>query len=132
MVRDRDSSLPPRAQGTVSMVRRNPKRLTLLLVVVIGLGMSVWSAHAYFVPNEVRIPSLKERKRPGPVIFSHWSHDQYRCFVCHPTMFPQWREGFDHDVMAEGRYCGACHDGEAAFKSRDKKCTRCHRQVEKR
>ncbi|MEM6729943.1 MAG: c(7)-type cytochrome triheme domain-containing protein [Myxococcota bacterium] len=91
----------------------------------IALGSVASDARAFYAPNLVRIPSLEARERPGPVDFSHWSHNQYQCFGCHPALFPQARLGFTHDAMAEGRFCGACHDGKLAFKSRSR-CSRCH------
>ena len=71
---------------------------------------------------------------PGEVTFSHLSHvDQEKpaCTGCHPILFKMLSkeapvEGvLYHAQMEEGRRCGACHDGTAAFGRDD--CTACHR-----
>ncbi|MEO1481903.1 MAG: cytochrome c3 family protein [Myxococcota bacterium] len=92
---------------------------------VVALETRGSRAQAFYAPNRVRIPPLEERPRPGPVDFSHWSHNQYQCYACHPSIFPQHREGFTHDEMADGRYCGSCHNGQEAFPARAR-CSRCH------
>lgn len=106
------------------MTLRASNLAPMLLVMALVCG-STWSASALFVPNTVLIPSLKNRKKPGRVTYSHWNHSQFSCYVCHPSLFPMERQGFDHDAMKNGRYCGACHDGESAFAHRSR-CTQCH------
>jgi c(7)-type cytochrome triheme protein len=85
------------------------------LVVAGAAGLA--SAAALAMPVVVRIPIVKPHGAADPAdpgLFSHWQHDQYPCFVCHPAIFPQARKGFTHDEMDEGRFCGACHDGRSA------------------
>jgi c(7)-type cytochrome triheme protein len=63
----------------------------------------------------------------APSRFTHWPHRiRYRCSACHNSLFAM-RAGSDTltmEVLREGRACGACHDGRAAFTMSD--CTRCH------
>ncbi len=59
--------------------------------------------------------------------FAHWMHRiRYRCSACHPGLF-EAKAGASTMRMAdirEGRGCGVCHDGRAAFSAME--CTRCH------
>ncbi|RKG75357.1 hypothetical protein D7W82_36850 [Corallococcus sp. CA049B] len=77
-------------------------------------------------PQDVRLPPLKERAAPAPALFSHWGHGSMYCYSCHPGTFPQARLGFTHQDMREGRYCGRCHDGQAATDWRSMNCEACH------
>jgi c(7)-type cytochrome triheme protein len=77
-------------------------------------------------PQEVRIPQVKERSLPAPVLFSHWRHNTQHCYSCHPTLFPQSRLGFTHQEMQAGLYCGACHDGQTAKAVSTMSCEVCH------
>jgi c(7)-type cytochrome triheme protein len=63
-----------------------------------------------------------------PVIFSHWFHRiRFRCKVCHFELGFDMRAG-TNDVMmtdlAEGKFCGMCHDGEVAWGLQN--CDLCH------
>jgi c(7)-type cytochrome triheme protein len=64
---------------------------------------------------------------PMPVTFSHQNHTRrFSCDECHPKLFPMKR-GSSHITMDElyrGNFCGKCHDGKAAFSS--KECAKCH------
>jgi c(7)-type cytochrome triheme protein len=77
-------------------------------------------------PQDVRIPPLKERTVPAPALFSHWGHNSLHCYSCHPGTFPQARLGFTHQDMREGRFCGSCHDGQAAKALSAMGCEACH------
>ena len=65
------------------------------------------------------------------VVFPHWIHRmRYTCRVCHLeldfAMRPNATE-ITEDANRKGAYCGACHDGRAAFAVKDEKnCVRCH------
>jgi c(7)-type cytochrome triheme protein len=62
-----------------------------------------------------------------PVNFSHQNHaKKYNCGECHPRLF-QMKKGTSKIVMEEmykGNSCGKCHNGKAAFSS--KECAKCH------
>ena len=67
------------------------------------------------------------------VIFSHASHAQkeFSCATCHSGLFEmkaleaQKNKDFIMDSLYKGKYCGACHNGKAAFAA-DTQCARCH------
>ena len=81
------------------------------------------------VPDRVVIPSKMARAPdtpPPPAQFSHLLHGVYRCYACHPALFPQNPQAFSHADMAEGRFCGACHDGQEAVAVTTMRCEGCH------
>lgn len=68
------------------------------------------------------------------VLFSHDYHVEEAgldCDSCHDEVFPmeaaesQENEDFTMESLYDGKYCGACHDGEMAFAS-DTQCASCH------
>jgi len=72
------------------------------------------------------------------VLFSHTVHVEDNgldCESCHDGLFEyealaaQQQSDFNMKALYEGRYCGACHDGNTAFRS-DTSCTLCHEGVE--
>jgi c(7)-type cytochrome triheme protein len=92
------------------------------------------SAAVVAMPVVVRIPIVKAHGKADPAepgLFSHWQHDQYPCFACHPAIFPKARKGFIHDEMDEGKFCGACHNGQSASPASGERATcrsTCHAQ----
>jgi len=98
----------------------------VLLLAVALVPMAVFA-----IPESVRIPVVEDHdgEPEHPALFDHWTHDQYRCYACHPGIFPQRKLGFTHDDMDKGLYCGACHDGINAFHPDDDEveCEHCHR-----
>jgi c(7)-type cytochrome triheme protein len=101
-------------------------------VCVLGAGAvawAVWVGSASPMPNTVRIPPVESRPKDSPIpsaLFRHDTHGQFNCYACHPSLFPRHPKGFTHTEMNGGAYCGACHDGSAAFAVRDVKCEACH------
>ena len=64
----------------------------------------------------------------GEVKFSHKFHlDLYSCRDCHPQTFALKgkRVAATMGDMANGKSCGACHDGKTAFTAQEN-CARCH------
>lgn len=68
------------------------------------------------------------------VLFSHKTHVEdvgMDCEACHDDIFEmeslavQEADDFTMEALYEGKYCGACHDGDTAFSS-DSQCARCH------
>jgi c(7)-type cytochrome triheme protein len=87
------------------------------MTLALGAAVLSISASLFAVPAEVRVPVVKEHGKADPPaagVFSHWRHDQFQCFDCHPALFPRARKGFTHEQMDEGKFCGACHDGKIA------------------
>jgi len=97
--------------------RCGPRQSRRILPLLLVAAAVLVSASLFAVPAEVRVPVAKEHGKADPPaagLFSHWRHDQYQCFDCHPVLFPRARLGFTHDQMDEGKFCGACHDGKSA------------------
>jgi len=71
------------------------------------------------------------------VLFSHALHvDELglECDSCHDGLFEyeagaaEAKDDFTMKSLAEGNYCGACHDGSTAFSS-ETRCADCHEGV---
>lgn len=71
---------------------------------------------------------------PSKVVFGHGMHVNdlgLECVECHDSLFTMKLGAatdsgtFTMAAFAEGKYCGACHDGDTAFAS-DSDCTTCH------
>lgn len=64
-----------------------------------------------------------------PAYFPHWIHRiQYKCGACHEDLFKMKSGSADitMDGIKEGKACGACHNGKAAFEANFDTCLRCH------
>jgi c(7)-type cytochrome triheme protein len=69
---------------------------------------------------------------PGPVTFEHAKHlaRGAQCGDCHPKLFKMQKGSTKPtmDAMAEGKACGACHNGQKAFATMDgDRCLTCHK-----
>ena len=73
-------------------------------------------------------------EKPTRVIFEHRTHTEdlgLECDACHGEVFAMQRGVAARSgkltmaSLAEGKFCGACHDGETAFAS-DSNCAACH------
>jgi len=103
-----------------------------VVAIAIAIATVVSAEMLLRLPEDSAFP--RGEGSPGEVIFSHRSHvDQQKpeCTKCHPALFKILSreapvEGvLYHTQMEEGRRCGACHDGTAAFGTED--CLACHR-----
>ncbi len=69
----------------------------------------------------------------GKVVFDGKVHAAkgLKCNDCHTKIF-KMKKGGDKITMAaikEGQFCGACHNGEKAFKANDPAdCKKCHKK----
>ena len=69
----------------------------------------------------------------GKVVFDGKTHASkgLKCNACHTKIF-KMKKGADKITMAamkEGKFCGACHNGEKAFKANDPAdCKKCHKK----
>lgn len=72
--------------------------------------------------------------KPVKVIFEHRTHTDdigLECSACHGEIFAMQRGVAPRTgqltmaSLAEGKFCGACHDGDTAFAS-DTNCSACH------
>lgn len=63
-----------------------------------------------------------------PVIFPHWFHRiRFQCRVCHQELGFEMRVGANQvtmEGMLDGKFCGACHNGEIAWSIDN--CDLCH------
>lgn len=99
---------------------------TVLLFALAAVAALAVSASGAAMPNLVRIPNLRPHPGLPDAIFRHSDHGNFMCHGCHPSLFPTERVGFTHDDFAAGRFCGHCHDGQAAWAIAEAPCERCH------
>ena len=73
-------------------------------------------------------------EKPVKVVFNHRTHTDeigLECSSCHGDIFAMQRGAavrtgkLNMASLAEGQFCGACHDGDTAFAS-DTNCSACH------
>lgn len=104
----------------------------------VALVMGFFIATVAFVPEAagIKVPpdfTFEQHGSPGVVTFSHAVHVEkagLKCNACHTKVF-KMKKGKSGDLtmaaMNEGKFCGACHNGEAAFSVKDEaNCTKCH------
>ena len=102
-------------------------RAARLLAGLLAAGLLAGAALA--VEGDV----VMKRKEAGggipPALFPHWIHRiRYRCYACHDALF-KMAAGANAVTMADiaqGKSCGACHDGVTAWGSTYETCNRCH------
>lgn len=77
---------------------------------------------------DVVINRSAEKNGMRPVVFPHWFHRiRFRCKVCHAELGFKMRAGANFITMEDiidGRFCGACHNGEIAWSPEN--CDLCH------
>ncbi|RPJ05709.1 MAG: cytochrome C [Deltaproteobacteria bacterium] len=91
---------------------------------------------AMLVGNVFAVPSGKTIEyaggSAGKVILDGKTHAEkgLKCGDCHPKLFPMKKgEGFKMADINAGKACGACHNGEKAFKANDNaNCGKCHQK----
>lgn len=69
----------------------------------------------------------------GPVTFSHASHvekHKAKCNDCHTKLFKMKKgDKLTQASFKEGKYCGACHNGQKAFSAwAEADCNKCHKK----
>lgn len=88
----------------------------------------------YYESEEAGGPEIVYAKPVKGVLFSHKYHVKelgMPCESCHSGIFEmqalksQENPDFVMDSLYKGKYCGACHNGQAAFAS-NTKCATCH------
>ncbi len=95
----------------------------LVLCLLVILCANTYAEYADVILNE-----RSDEEGMRPVIFPHWFHRiRFRCVVCHSELGFEMRAGSNKVTMnqiSEGRFCGACHDGETAWSTEN--CDLCH------
>ncbi len=102
------------------------RRLALIAVALLLGGFCVTVALA--LPGDIIFPRKEMQELPSAV-FPHWFHRiRFRCFVCHPQIFPMevTSEGINMDEIRAGKFCGTCHNDQIAWRPSYDTCTRCH------
>lgn len=96
----------------------------LLATSILG-GVAVVAQAEY---ADVVINNYSDREGVRPVIFPHWFHRiRFQCRVCHQQLGIEMRAGGNDITMAkiaDGKFCGACHNGEIAWSVEN--CDLCH------
>ncbi len=85
------------------------------------------------IPEDI---TLEDKEEVNPAIFSHKLHiarEKIRCTECHPNVFLMKvnrdadKTTWTMEQMEQGKYCGACHNGDRAFGVADDDfCDMCH------
>ena len=110
---------------------RTQRILLLYGFIVICLLLPLTGAAATPAPGDLRFERVDKSEIEAfpPSIFPHWIHRiNYRCDACHDSLFAM-KSGttpVTMDLMGEGKVCGACHNGQAAFATNFQTCSRCH------
>jgi c(7)-type cytochrome triheme protein len=106
------------------------KVLVLTVVMMASILLAVGMALA--VPADKTI--VYEVKGADKVTFEGKGHADkgLKCNDCHIKVFPMKRSPagtYTMENMNKGENCGACHNGEKAFKSGDPaNCAKCHKK----
>ncbi|MGB9761317.1 MAG: cytochrome c3 family protein [Caldimicrobium thiodismutans] len=88
----------------------------------------------YYESEQFGGPEIVYVKPVRGVLFSHKKHVGelgFPCESCHNSLFEmqalksQENPDFKMEALYQGKYCGACHNGQAAFAS-NTKCATCH------
>jgi c(7)-type cytochrome triheme protein len=102
------------------------------ITMILALSLSATGEEEKFYGGDILFT-----KPVKSVLFSHVVHTGelgFGCVTCHNGIF-EMKKGaseeagdFTMKALYEGKYCGACHNGEMAFSS-DTQCARCHTGV---
>ena len=99
-----------------------------LLAVVLVLPLLTVNLPAAAEYADVVLNRNSEKEGVRPVIYPHWFHRiRFQCRVCHNELGFEMRVGANNVTMEgiiEGKFCGACHNGEIAWSVDN--CDLCH------
>lgn len=110
------------------------KRSILLMAVFILMALPVCQLGANAAEEVFHGGDIVYTGPLKAVLFSHKGHVEdleLSCETCHDGIFQmaslavQKNSDFTMKGLAEGKYCGTCHNGSMAFAS-DTQCARCH------
>lgn len=97
--------------------------VSVSMIIVIAIPSAVLAEYADVILNK-----RAESEGVRPVLFPHWFHRiRFRCVVCHGELGFEMRAGANQvtmDEITQGKFCGACHDGETAWGTEH--CDLCH------
>lgn len=103
------------------------------IVGLLAFGLALGSALAQKKPKMPADFAFPQGKGSlGKVVFSHEKHfaKDLKCTACHVRVF-KMKKGKSGTLtmaaMSEGKFCGACHNGNKAFSTKDAAtCSKCH------
>jgi len=111
--------------------KRNAVLKSLVVGVMVYLGAMVMPQSAQAEYADVVINNYADAAGMRPAVFPHWFHRiRFRCKVCHADLGFKFKAGGNKITMAkiiEGKFCGACHNGEVAWSVEN--CAMCHSGV---
>jgi len=100
----------------------------LLLGVLLSFGLAGMSQPSQAEYADVVINNYADAAGMRPAVFPHWFHRiRFRCKVCHADLGFKFKAGGNKITMSKiinGRFCGACHNGEVAWSVEN--CAMCH------
>lgn len=103
------------------------RRLIAGLFCILAGGLAL-QPPAYGEYADVVLNRYAEKNGMRPVVFPHWFHRiRFRCKVCHYELGFKMRAGSNDvrmDDLINGRFCGACHNGDIAWAV--DRCDLCH------
>lgn len=109
--------------------RRRLIRAAVMALLAIACAWPACDAAEYGDIPYKRSPKAQGTDDVPPAIFPHWVHRmQFKCNACHEELF-KMKAGANEvsmDLIQEGKSCGTCHNGKAAFESNFDTCPRCH------
>ena len=101
---------------------------TSLKILILIPSLIFFSSLARAEYGDVVINNFSDEADIRPVIFPHWFHRiRFRCKVCHADLRFEFKAGGNKINMLDiidGKYCGACHNGEIAWSVEH--CSLCH------
>lgn len=101
-----------------------PALLAAFMLGALALGNG--AARAEY--GDVVINNYSDKSGMRPVVFPHWFHRvRFRCNVCHAELEFKFKAGgndIDMVKIIDGKYCGACHNGNIAWGVEN--CNLCH------
>ena len=105
-----------------------PRAPTATLCLGLSMICGLWAPSTGAEYADVILNRYSEKGGVRPVIFPHWFHRiRFRCKVCHHELGFEMRAGANDvtmDAIAEGQFCGMCHNGEVAWSA--EQCDLCH------
>lgn len=117
-------------KGGVSM----KKLLFTLLLITVAATFWVRYSSLFAAESAAHGGDIVYNKPVKAVLFSHQVHVEDKglsCEMCHAGMFEtmalkaQENKDFTMGALYQGKFCGACHNGQMAFAS-NVRCASCH------
>ena len=100
----------------------------ILVTFILAFLFALDSPPAFSEYADVLLNKRSDKEGIRPVIFPHWFHRiRFRCVVCHSELGFEMRAGANQvtmDEITQGKFCGACHNGETARSTEN--CDLCH------